>query len=359
MEGMHYIYSEMDAASPTSLHLCGLAVYQNLLNEELIKSIHVYRGEVEDRTLSAIQREFIFCPGSYKLIGDAPIQLNVQDFMTNLQQGQEHGLWICILHYNYNALYSKCTIPDILNTARNPCLKSIKELSADLDIITRDYCQAKKCERDEGISAEGECESMDVQSSFLGIEGFWPTIPQLTTAQDVFAATADSYNSTGICGEDNPNPRQPINQFLPVHSSFDLNQVSSSTRKCSLSSEKESQGTEIKFGLSVVDSATFQSIEHNIPLDDTTIASYTNLSMLWGKSSIEELPKSMDKDENRQVHRAPTKLVSSIALKDLAKCFDMPITEASRRLKVGLTVLKRKCREFGHPSMATQENQVP
>ena len=47
--------------------------------------------------------------------------------------------------------------------------------------------------------------------------------------------------------------------------------------------------------------------------------------------------------------RADSKDVARIALKDLAKYFDPPIVEASRNLNVGLTVLKRKCREFGVP----------
>lgn len=47
--------------------------------------------------------------------------------------------------------------------------------------------------------------------------------------------------------------------------------------------------------------------------------------------------------------RAATERIARIALADLAKYFDLPIVEASRNLKVGLTVLKRKCREFGIP----------
>ncbi|KAE8715895.1 hypothetical protein F3Y22_tig00110159pilonHSYRG00125 [Hibiscus syriacus] len=38
-----------------------------------------------------------------------------------------------------------------------------------------------------------------------------------------------------------------------------------------------------------------------------------------------------------------------IALEDLVKHFDLPIVESSRNLNVGLTVMKRKCREFGIP----------
>ncbi|CAL5326562.1 unnamed protein product [Camellia sinensis] len=47
--------------------------------------------------------------------------------------------------------------------------------------------------------------------------------------------------------------------------------------------------------------------------------------------------------------RAATKDISRLALADLAKYFDLPIVEASKNLKVGLTVLKKKCREFGIP----------
>jgi len=47
--------------------------------------------------------------------------------------------------------------------------------------------------------------------------------------------------------------------------------------------------------------------------------------------------------------RAASDHVAKITLSDLAKYFDMPIAEASKNLNVGLTVLKRKCREFGIP----------
>ncbi|KAL6993362.1 hypothetical protein U1Q18_011479 [Sarracenia purpurea var. burkii] len=51
----------------------------------------------------------------------------------------------------------------------------------------------------------------------------------------------------------------------------------------------------------------------------------------------------------KKKRRAATKDVARLALADLAKYFDLPIVEASRNLKVGLTVLKKKCREFGIP----------
>lgn len=47
--------------------------------------------------------------------------------------------------------------------------------------------------------------------------------------------------------------------------------------------------------------------------------------------------------------RAASEDVAKIALEDLVKQFDFPMQEASRNLNIGLTVLKRKCREFGIP----------
>lgn len=67
-----------------------------------------------------------------------------------------------------------------------------------------------------------------------------------------------------------------------------------------------------------------------------------------------EISKNQQNDQNLsglmvKKKRAATERIARIALADLAKYFDLPIVEASRNLKVGLTVLKRKCREFGIP----------
>jgi hypothetical protein len=48
-------------------------------------------------------------------------------------------------------------------------------------------------------------------------------------------------------------------------------------------------------------------------------------------------------------HRGPTERMTDITLNELSRFFHMPITQASKELKVGLTVLKKRCREFGIP----------
>lgn len=47
--------------------------------------------------------------------------------------------------------------------------------------------------------------------------------------------------------------------------------------------------------------------------------------------------------------RGATERMTDITLHDLSQYFHMPITQASKELKVGLTVLKKRCREFGIP----------
>ncbi|KAI5063197.1 hypothetical protein GOP47_0021744 [Adiantum capillus-veneris] len=50
-----------------------------------------------------------------------------------------------------------------------------------------------------------------------------------------------------------------------------------------------------------------------------------------------------------QVQRGSSERVTEITIQELSQYFNMPITQASKELKVGLTVLKKKCREFGIP----------
>ncbi|XP_057723487.1 protein RKD5-like [Arachis stenosperma] len=64
------------------------------------------------------------------------------------------------------------------------------------------------------------------------------------------------------------------------------------------------------------------------------------------KLDVQALP---DADSAEKKKRASSDRVAKITLSELVKYFDIPIVEASRRLNVGLTVLKRKCREFGIP----------
>ncbi|KAL4577777.1 hypothetical protein LXL04_013890 [Taraxacum kok-saghyz] len=71
-------------------------------------------------------------------------------------------------------------------------------------------------------------------------------------------------------------------------------------------------------------------------------------SLPYGLSENDESESATDVSGKKK-RRAATKDIASLGLEDLAKYFDLPIIEASKNLKVGLTVLKKKCREFGIP----------
>ncbi|KAJ8764865.1 hypothetical protein K2173_010330 [Erythroxylum novogranatense] len=91
-----------------------------------------------------------------------------------------------------------------------------------------------------------------------------------------------------------------------------------------------------------------QSMSH-LPVMDQ------DLNCLPNSVAISELYDDIQSGHNtadkvaKKKKRAAAEDIGRIALEDLAKYFDLPIVEASRNLKVGLTVLKRKCREFGIP----------
>ncbi|VFQ93506.1 unnamed protein product [Cuscuta campestris] len=80
---------------------------------------------------------------------------------------------------------------------------------------------------------------------------------------------------------------------------------------------------------------------------------YSSKILTKQRLGMKSFPDSDDEYNNgKSVHkkrRAAPEDISRIALQDLVKYFNLPITEASRSLKIGLTVLKKKCREFGIP----------
>lgn len=57
----------------------------------------------------------------------------------------------------------------------------------------------------------------------------------------------------------------------------------------------------------------------------------------------------LDKGAELCNQRGATERMTEITLHELSQYFHMPITQASKELKVGLTVLKKRCREFGIP----------
>ncbi|XP_038882834.1 protein RKD5 isoform X2 [Benincasa hispida] len=84
----------------------------------------------------------------------------------------------------------------------------------------------------------------------------------------------------------------------------------------------------------------------NLPLLDQDL-NFLPCSVAVSKGSESEMKEFCEPVIAAKKRRATSEHIAGITLSDLAKNFGVPITEASRNLNVGLTVLKRKCREFG------------
>ncbi|XVE87536.1 hypothetical protein DITRI_Ditri18aG0125700 [Diplodiscus trichospermus] len=234
--------------------LVTLLVFENTINKELIRSLHVYRLENGDET--EVEKEFLLRKdGPYVEMAATPL-LRLQGFpVQELFEGRVIGLWLCVFAYHVHRLPRFFFIPSLLSISRNPKLKCIPALANDLQMIFQRRCRAE-----------------------------------------------------------NGGP--------------------------SWESSKETYTSEV--------GNNSQSKRSLLALDQ-------DLNCLPNSVAISELLKSQQTEKSatgaavKKKKRADSKDVARIALEDLAKYFDLPIVEASRNLNVGLTVLKRKCREFGIP----------
>ncbi|XP_065050237.1 protein RKD5-like [Musa acuminata AAA Group] len=106
-----------------------------------------------------------------------------------------------------------------------------------------------------------------------------------------------------------------------------------------------SKGIQVREGKEPHDTAEYADTGYEDGSSDScSTIRHVKLRNQKNHRTLQELAISMKKKK-----RAATEHVANIALTDLVKYFDLPITEASKYLRVGLTVLKRKCREFGIP----------
>ncbi|QCD91203.1 protein RKD5 [Vigna unguiculata] len=233
--------------------LTNLLLFNNTLQPELIRSVHVYRqGDEEER---AVEREFLFSEcGSYGEMQATPILKFVKSHVSQVFEGYKNGVWLCIFAFHAHQTPQFSRIPPFLLVSRNPKLQMIPNLLHDLQVIYK--LDRKEEDKDTALgSTREECQG-------------------------------------------NRNNFQPSEKVFPVLDQ-DLNYLPYE--------EGESE-------------------------------------LLDNETDVESSPGLLGKKK-----RAPSDLVAKISLSDLVQYFGMPIVEASRNLNVGLTVLKRKCREFGIP----------
>ncbi|BFG39439.1 hypothetical protein CerSpe_257130 [Prunus speciosa] len=244
----------MDSSDCEPHLLRSLLVFKNTINQELIRSLHVYR--LDEGKENEVEREFVLSANEPYVELPANPLLRLMKFpVSQVHEGHVNGCWVCIFAFQANCPPNFTCIPFILSVSRNRKLKSIPALANDLQMI---FELSNKKDDKKPLQRSGE-----------------------ETCQGI-----------------NDNNHQLI-RSSPVLD-LDLNSL-----PCPVPMSESSEDQEI------------------------------------GRS----LPGIMEKKKKR----APSEHVANIALSDLAKYFDLPIVEASRNLNVGLTVLKKKCREFGIP----------
>ncbi|XP_031269342.1 protein RKD5 isoform X1 [Pistacia vera] len=243
----------MDSIQQPSIS--ALFVFENTINKELIRSLHVYR--LKDGKEKQVEREFLFKKrGSYVEMAATPL-LRLRGFqVSELFEGRVIGLWLCLFAFHADSSPTSINIPPVLLISRNSKLKSIPKLANDLQIIFQ------------LSSRTGDLE-----------------LSQFT--------------------------EQAMDETNQEH--------------CHLS----------------------QRSTHEFDQDLNSLPNSATTSEYSGSQETEECASVSGIVVKKK--RAASEDIARIALEDLVKYFDLPILEASRNLKVGLTVLKKKCREFGIP----------
>ncbi|MED6133781.1 hypothetical protein PIB30_031444 [Stylosanthes scabra] len=235
-----------------------LLVFNNTIQPELFRSVHVYCRKLldgDEREEAVVEREFVLSQsGSYMEMNCTPILTSLNLCVADVCEGYKNGVWLCVFAFHAHHTPQFKHIPSILLLTRNSKLKAIPNLLNDLQII---YKLELKAEVDDDLPDSAKQESQR--------NGYGNQSPQ---------------------------------KVLPVFDQ-DLN--------C-------------------------------LPFDEGTT------ELIDDKTNVESLPGFAAKKR-----RAQSDHIAKLALPDLVKYFDLPIVEASRSLNIGLTVLKRKCREFGIP----------
>ncbi|KAJ0040723.1 hypothetical protein Pint_28706 [Pistacia integerrima] len=263
----------MDSIQQPSIS--ALFVFENTINKELIRSLHVYR--LKDGKEKQVEREFLFKKrGSYVEMAATPL-LRLRGFqVSELFEGRVIGLWLCLFTFHADSSPTSINIPPVLLISRNPKLKSIPKLANDLQIVFQ--------------------------------------LSSRTGDQELSQFTWQAMDETN-------QEHCHLSQRSTHEFDQDLNSLPNSATTSEYSGSQETE--ECASGLS-------QSFLIVVLLVLITVKE-SYLCIVVKKK------------------RAASEDIARIALEDLVKYFDLPILEASRNLKVGLTVLKKKCREFGIP----------
>ncbi|KAJ8567711.1 hypothetical protein K7X08_019919 [Anisodus acutangulus] len=171
----------------------------------------------------------------------------------------------------------------------------------------------------------------DVSMQFVGnLNGVWKCML-------VYDSDRDQSTSVDVSPEWLLIAENPKMEFIPTLAN-DLCAISESALNVKFR-ESSGRSTTEENGGNDIKSHQLEKKSH-VPFLDLN-------SLPCSDSDTEENDQNVS--ENKKRRAAKTEDIARLSLEDLAKYFDLPIVEASKKLKVGVTALKKKCREFGIP----------
>ncbi|KAA8547587.1 hypothetical protein F0562_004016 [Nyssa sinensis] len=274
-------------ASSHRYYLKALVAFKNIMYPELIRTVHVY--QLANGVEEVLEREYLFHRRTvYEETGSYKV-LTLGTFRLSAEfEGRVNGVWLCIYVFDADRYQPEDLnrIPSIFSIFRNPKLASIPTLANDLAII---FQSGYRVENREAVVA------VEHFVTDFGLEK---------------------------------------QQFVPKFAFVELKTLSIDLWNWLLKR------------VAVVDYFVCWKCEVGLSEQSGSV---------WDINVVPYLNKRIENEffksaiVGKKKKRAATKDVARIALADLVQYFDLPIIEASKNLKVGLTVLKKKCREFGIP----------
>ncbi|CAM0903347.1 unnamed protein product [Alopecurus aequalis] len=336
----------MDAAAAAAVStLSALAVFVSTVHQGAVRSAHGYRVVGRREWERWVEREFAFSPSTCR---EVPLPVGAPRILPTdwrgrpvYREGQLVGPWRCILAFDSVAgVAPPPTLPPLLSpfgnarliccvpTLYNDLLKlfPIQKLEQVPELIQCDTDKqktpfdaqdliSKKVHTPEPI----QCDS-DEQKPPLALDTkdtVSKKVQQSGSHSDVQRAPLDAISiKVQQSGSDSDEQRTPL---------VAKDMIPTKVQQPGPDSDEQRSPLDTKDTVSI-------KVQHSGPDSD------------GHPQSGEELPTPMQKQR-----RAQREYIASITLGDIAQYFHLPIREASRTLKIGLSILKKKCRQYGIP----------
>ncbi|KAM0866680.1 hypothetical protein ACQ4PT_042467 [Festuca glaucescens] len=396
----------MDAAAAVST-LSALAVFVSTVHHGAVRSAHGYKVVGRREWERWVEREFAFSPTACR---EVPLPVGAPRILPTdwrgrpvYREGQLVGPWRCILAFDSVAgVAPPPTLPPLLSPSGNArlicCVPSLYNdllklfpfqklqkvpgpIRCDSDkpktpVDTKHAIIPKKV-RTEPIQRDSDKQKTPLDAKDIIIsnkkvhtEPIQCDSGEQKTPLDTNNLTSKKVQQSGSYSDEQGTPLDTKDDIISKKVHAELIQRDSDEQKIPLDTKDNIISNKVHAELIQCDSddpktpldrkdtiskmvhselIQCDADEHKAPLDSKgwipTIKVQPPGSDSDGHPRIgQELPTPVQKQR-----RAQREYIASLTLGDIAQYFHLPIREASRTLRIGLSILKKKCRQYGIP----------